>query len=87
MRCRACNVILTDYEATRKYADAPNVYIDLCNNCFNVANNISEIDAIDNDEFAQGDIHDMSEMQQIHSQEFENSMWSGGMFDDENDPR
>lgn len=32
MRCYSCNVILTDYEATRKYLDK--TYVDLCNNCW-----------------------------------------------------
>jgi hypothetical protein len=31
MRCRACNVELTDYEATRL---TDNGYLDLCNQCF-----------------------------------------------------
>jgi len=32
MKCRACDVILTDFEATRKYESGE--YIDLCNHCF-----------------------------------------------------
>jgi len=33
MRCLACNVLLTDYEATRKSL-VTNEYFDLCNPCF-----------------------------------------------------
>lgn len=33
MRCLACNVELTDYEATRKYADSGE-FVDLCSRCF-----------------------------------------------------
>lgn len=33
MRCLACNRILSDYEATRKYA-LTNDYVDLCTPCF-----------------------------------------------------
>jgi len=35
MRCLACNIELTDYEATRK--DSNDQYIDLCNTCFKAA--------------------------------------------------
>ena len=31
MRCKACNVLLSDYEATRKN---DNGFIDLCNYCY-----------------------------------------------------
>jgi len=33
MRCRACDVILSDYETTRKSL-VTGEYYDLCNNCF-----------------------------------------------------
>lgn len=33
MRCRSCDVALTDFEATRKYADTDE-HVDLCNFCF-----------------------------------------------------
>lgn len=33
MRCLACNKELTDFEATRKYANTRE-YIDLCNECY-----------------------------------------------------
>lgn len=32
MKCRACDVILTDFEATRKYETGE--FIDLCDYCF-----------------------------------------------------
>ena len=32
MRCIACDVELTDYEATRRYA-VSREFVDLCNNC------------------------------------------------------
>lgn len=32
MRCVACDVELTDYEATRRYA-VSREFVDLCNNC------------------------------------------------------
>ena len=32
MRCLACNVELTDFEATRKYSNTDE-FIDLCNRC------------------------------------------------------
>jgi len=45
MRCRACNVALNNYEATRKTFEGE--FIDLCNACFytirkevNCANNV-----------------------------------------------
>ena len=33
MRCRCCDVALTDYEATRKSVTT-NEYYDMCNRCF-----------------------------------------------------
>lgn len=44
MKCRACDCILTDYEATRKYTNG--TFIDLCNDCFNGL----DIEFIDNPE-------------------------------------
>lgn len=44
MKCRACDCILTDYEATRKYVDGS--FIDLCNTCFSGL----DIQSIDNPE-------------------------------------
>ena len=36
MRCMACDVELTDYEATRRYAISKE-FVDLCNRCFAVS--------------------------------------------------
>jgi hypothetical protein len=33
MRCLCCNVILTSFEATRKYEESKE-FVDLCNRCF-----------------------------------------------------
>ncbi len=33
MRCLACNKLLNDYEATRKY-ESTGEFVDLCNGCF-----------------------------------------------------
>jgi hypothetical protein len=33
MRCLSCNVLLTDYEATRRYTGSQG-FVDLCNHCF-----------------------------------------------------
>lgn len=34
MRCLSCNKALSDYESTRRYANNPNTFVDLCDNCF-----------------------------------------------------
>lgn len=33
MRCLSCDVVLSDFEATRKYEDTQH-YVELCNKCF-----------------------------------------------------
>jgi hypothetical protein len=33
MRCLACNKILSDYEATRRFEQSKE-FVDLCNHCF-----------------------------------------------------
>jgi len=45
MRCIGCNKELTDFEATRKYADSEE-FIDLCNDCF-VHTNIKAVERHD----------------------------------------
>jgi len=45
MRCLACNIELTDYEATRK-SSVTNEFVDLCNKCYNAIN--EDIEIIDN---------------------------------------
>ena len=47
MRCKACDVVLTDYEATRKSALTLE-YIDLCEACFSyIADDVPVIDRPD----------------------------------------
>jgi hypothetical protein len=38
MKCRACDVILSDFEATRRYKtnDEKRIYVDLCDCCFDL---------------------------------------------------
>lgn len=55
MRCLSCNKILTDKEATRKYASS-GTFVDLCNSCFDpVSNDIPVIDGngTDGEEFSE----------------------------------
>lgn len=33
MRCLACNRVLNDYEATRRFSESRE-FVDLCNHCF-----------------------------------------------------
>ena len=33
MKCLACDVVLSDFEATRKFTES-GTYVDLCNKCF-----------------------------------------------------
>ena len=47
MRCIACDVELTDYEATRRYAVSKE-FVDLCNTCFAVT--LDDGDVIDRDD-------------------------------------
>lgn len=44
MRCLSCNKLLSDHEATRKYATS-GTFVDLCNGCFeHVESDIPVID-------------------------------------------
>lgn len=56
-RCLSCNVIMTDREATRKYASS-GTFIDLCNHCFaHVAEDIPDIESENiANEFSQEDV-------------------------------
>lgn len=48
MRCIACDIELTDFEATRKSVNT-NSYVDLCNSCYKyVKDDIQAIENIDN---------------------------------------
>jgi hypothetical protein len=42
VRCIACDVLLTDYEATRRYAESKE-FVDLCNRCMAVSLDDSEV--------------------------------------------
>jgi len=47
MRCKACDVLLSDYEATRKSAMTME-YLDLCDACFmHIADEVTVIDRPD----------------------------------------
>ncbi len=57
MRCLGCNKELTDFEATRRYADSQE-FIDLCNDCFRH----TEIKAVERyDLMSISDVIDMEE--------------------------
>ena len=59
MRCRACDARLNDREATRKYANAPTVFIDLCNHCFaTVADDIPDLESESVADFGDDDVED-----------------------------
>ena len=58
MKCKACDCILSDFEATRKYSDGE--YVDLCNHCFEASDytelvieraDLRKIDIYDEDEY------------------------------------
>lgn len=57
MRCLSCNVILSDKEATRKYASTGE-FVDLCDHCFStVDDQILVVDGTGDDE---PDMYDFS---------------------------
>lgn len=59
MRCVACNKRLSDKEATRKYANAPTVFIDLCNGCFaTVADDIPDLESDAVADFNESEVDD-----------------------------
>lgn len=48
MRCRACDIELTDYESTRKSL-LTNEYVDLCNNCYkHIKDDVQAVDNMEN---------------------------------------
>lgn len=59
MRCRACNVNLTDFESTRKSASSGD-YLDMCNRCLGYI--VADMDTDDNFENFDSDLdeHNMS---------------------------
>ena len=56
MRCKACDKLLTEYEATRK-SIVTNEFLDLCNTCYNYIKD--DVYTIDNQENI--NIHDVVE--------------------------
>ena len=44
MRCRACDCLLTDFEATRKESDG---YLDLCDGCLDPFSPTEYLDKLD----------------------------------------
>jgi hypothetical protein len=63
MRCRSCNVELTDAEAVRKYDNWEeitngDVFIDLCNHCLSQSDLASPYDL---------DEHEMEDGNEVHS--------------------
>ena len=64
MRCMACDVELTDYEATRRYAISKE-FVDLCNRCFAVS--LDDGDVIDRDDLRTlADIEEMIYYREYH---------------------
>jgi hypothetical protein len=63
MRCKACNVILSDFEVTRKSADT-NEYMDLCNVCFAPISNecyvLERFDLLENEDSNEDGFEDTS---------------------------
>ena len=53
MRCYCCQVVLNDYESTRK-SRTTGEYLDTCNKCFAMIED--DIDTIDRTDFSEGDI-------------------------------
>jgi len=49
MRCKACNVILNDYELSRKDKDTE-VFLDLCGRCLTISNEAAYNYSIDADD-------------------------------------
>jgi len=43
MKCCACDCLLTDFEATRKYHNSDE-HVDLCNDCFYTTNIYADVD-------------------------------------------
>lgn len=63
MRCRACDALLTDYEATRKLAETLE-FIDLCNNCYRYI--VEDVDTIDRE-----DLRDIADEEETLPHEYD----------------
>ena len=71
MRCIACDVELTDYEATRRYAVSKE-FVDLCNNCFAVS--LHDVAVIDRE-----DLRTLADIEEMiyHEQDWELDFGTG----------
>lgn len=56
MRCLACDVMLSDTEATRKYPGT-NSYVDLCNTCHGLSAGYKDDDSEENELVERLDSH------------------------------
>ena len=71
MRCKACDVELTDYEATRRYA-VSREFVDLCNGCFAVT--LDDSDVVD-----RSDLRTLADIEEMiyHEQDWELDIRTG----------
>ncbi len=71
MRCKACDVELTDYEATRRYAISQE-FVDLCNRCFAVT--LDDGDVVD-----RADLRTLADIEEMiyHEQDWELDIGTG----------
>lgn len=60
MRCRACDVVLSDFEATRK-SRLTGEYLDLCDTCFAYVKDAVEVDERE-------DLRDTDDIQTDHEE-------------------
>lgn len=79
MRCIACNVELTDYEATRRYA-VSGEFVDLCNRCLSVS--LDDGDVVD-----RADLRTLADIEEIiyHEQDWELDIGTGTVDGDTRD--
>lgn len=71
MRCIACDVELTDYEATRRYA-VSREFVDLCNKCFAVS--LDDVAVIDRE-----DLRTLADIEEMlyHEQDWDLDIGTG----------
>ena len=68
MHCRACDVLLNDFEATRRNANTFD-FVDLCNSCYSEVKHI--IPAIERKDLMTSDDYDDLNTQNEHYKDFE----------------
>lgn len=61
MRCVACDVELTDYEATRRFSSSGE-FVDLCNRCFAVT--LDTADVVDRE-----DLRSLADIEELYDDE------------------